>query len=507
VSKEIKRSGLQSSEFIEAKMSPFRKFIKQFSHFFSGMVIAQLFAFVSFPILTRVLTKEQYGILSLVTTTMLFAVAVAKAGLSDGVIRFYKEHSGVREKLETFSSTILTRGIVFSSAASLCYVTVLLLVRTYLKLDDMYILGFLVMAFYLFLRPLNIIVTYFLRVNDKTIFMNVLSVIERICSVGLSLFLLLYVFKAFYGYFVGLVITEVVVSAVLFYWFFRHFSINPSKVSKELNLKLLKFGAPLLLTELSFLVMSYADRYLIVAYLGGEALGLYSVGYNLAMYIGNIVTFSLSYAIVPIYVEIYGAEGREKTELFLERSLRYLLMLIIPMWIGYVAISKDLFITLASEKYAMAARFSPLVLLAYFFLAVNTILNAGLYLKKKTFMLFIISFSAIVLNISMNLILLKRFGIVSAAITTAISNMVLTILTVWISRKFITVRIDLKTFFYYLGVSIVMYLVVRQVETSWAWVNLALKLIIGTLIVMAGGVYKEYESLKNLINGYRLRTA
>jgi hypothetical protein len=107
----------------------------------------------------------------------------------------------------------------------------------------------------------------------------------------------------------------------------------------------------------------------------------------------------------------------------------------------------------------------------------------------------------------MNLILLRRFGIVSAAITTAISNMVLTILTVWISRKFITVRIDLKTFFYYLGVSIVMYLVVRQVETSWAWVNLALKLIIGTLIVMAGGVYKEYESLKNLINGYRLRTA
>jgi hypothetical protein len=52
-----------------------------------------------------------------------------------------------------------------------------------------------------------------------------------------------------------------------------------------------------------------------------------------------------------------------------------------------------------------------------------------------------------------------------------------------------------------------MYLVVRQVETPWAWVNLALKLIIGTLIVMAGGVYKEYESLKNLIHGYKLKTA
>jgi len=337
--------------------------------------------------------------------------------------------------------------------------------------------------------------------------MNVVGLVEKICSVGFSLFLLLYVFKVFYGYFVGLVVAEVVVSAVLFCWFFKHFRVKPIKVSKELNLKLIKFGAPLLLTELSFLLMSYADRYLIVAYLGEEALGLYSVGYNLAMYIGNIITFSLSYAIVPIYVEIYGAEGREKTEAFLKKSLQYLLMVIIPMWFGYVAISKDLFITLASEKYAMAARFSPLVLLAYMFLAVNTIFNAGLYLKKKTFIFFVISFSSIVLNLSMNLILLRRFGIISAAVTAATSCMVSTILVIWISRRFIAVRIDLKTFFYYLGVSVLMYLVVIQVETPWAWVNLALKFIIGTLIVMAGGVYKEYESLKNLIHGYKLKTA
>ncbi len=486
-------------------MSPFRKFTKQFSHFFTGMILAQLFSFVTFPILTRVLTKEQYGILGLVTTTMLFAVAIAKAGLSDGVIRFYKEYSADRKKLEIFCSTVMTRGMVFSVLTSLLYVILMLLAGRYLKFDEGYLLCFLIMGVYLFIRPLNIIILYFIRVNDKTIFMNIVGLVEKMCSVGFSLFLLLYVFKVFYGYFIGLVMAEVVVAGVLFYWFFKHFGVNPIKVSKELNLRLIKFGAPLLLTELCFLLMSYADRYLIVAYLGEEALGLYSVGYNLAMYIGNIISFSLSYAIVPIYVEIYGTEGREKTEAFLKKSLQYLLVVIIPMWIGYVAISKDLFITLASEKYAMAARFSPLVLLAYFFLAVNTIFNAGLYLKKKTFVFFIISLSSIIVNIGVNLILLRRFGIISAAVTAAISGMVSTILAIWISRKYITVRIDLKSFFYYLGVSIVMYLVVIQVETSWAWVNLALKLTIGTLIVVAGGIYKEYGTLKNLINGYRLK--
>ena len=484
---------------MEAKMSPFRKFIKQFSHFFSGMIVAQLFAFVSFPILTRVLTKEQYGILGLVTTTMLFAVAVAKAGLSDGVIRFYKEYSGVREKLEIFSSTVLIRGIVFSSVACLCYVSILWLIKSFLKLNSAYLISFLIMGFYLFLRPVNIIIIYFLRVNDKTIYINVLSITERICSVGVSLFLLLHVFKALYGYFVGLVITEVLVSAVLFFWFLKHFRINPSKVSKELNLKLIKFGAPVLLTELSFLFMSYTDRYLIAIYLGKEALGLYSVGYNLAMYVGNIMMFSISYAIVPIYVEIFSREGRGKTEEFLQKTLNYLLMIIIPMGVGYMGIAKDLFIALASNKYAAAANFSPLILASYFLLALNVLFNSGLYLEKKTTVSFGLMFFAILFNICLNLILIPKLYVMGAAISFVASCLLATGLTFWISSKYITLKIQMKVLLYYGSVSCFMFIILKQIELPGIWMNLGVKVILGMLIIVIAILYMEKE-IRNKIN-------
>jgi len=438
---------------------------------------------------------------------MLFAIAVAKVGLSDGIIRFYKEYSGAKEKLEVFSSTVLTRTVVLSAFTTLLYVIVLLIGRGYLKLNEIYTVCFLIMAFNLFITPLNITAIYFLRVTDKTIFINVINLIGRVISIGLSLFFLLYIFKAFYGYFIGVVIADVILSVVLFYWFFRHYRCNPIKVSKELNIKLIKFGIPLLLSELSFLLMSYADRYLIVGYLGEQALGLYSVGYNVAMYIGNIIMFSMSYAIIPIYVEIYGTEGREKTEAFLKKSLQYIFVAILPMWFGYVAISEELFITLASEKYAMAAKFSPLILLAYFLLAVNTIFNAGLYLKKKTIISFAITLSAIILNIGLNLMLLPRFGITAAAVIAAASCMMSLILTIWISNKFVTVRIELKSFIYYLSVSVLMYLVIRQIGTTWVWVNLVLKIVVGILIVLLGVIYKEYEDLKTILNRYRLKTA
>jgi O-antigen/teichoic acid export membrane protein len=488
-------------------MSPFRKFIKQFSHFFSGGIVSQLFSFITFPILTRVLTKEEYGILGLVSVTMLFGIAVAKAGLSDGIIRFYKEYSGTHEKLEVFSSTVLMRAIVLSSLTTLLYLVLVLIGRGTLRLNDIYAVCFLIMAFNLFISPLNIAVVYFLRVNDKTLFMNVLSFIGKVISVGLSLFFLLYVFKGIYGYFVGILIADVIISVVLFSWFFKHYRFNPMKVSKELNIKLVKFGGPLLLSELSFLLMSFADRYLIVGYLGEQALGLYSVGYNVASYIGNIITLSISYAIVPIYVNIYATEGREKTEAFLKKSLHYILVAIIPMWFGYLAISRDLFITVASEKYEMAAEFSPLILLGYFLLGLNTIFNAGLYLKKKTIISFIIAFSAILLNIGLNLVLLRRFGITAAAVIAAASCMMSLILTIGISKKFVTVRVDVKSLIYYVGVSVLMYLVIREIETPRAYVNLLLKIIVGAFVVMGAVVYKEYANLKGILREFRLKRA
>jgi O-antigen/teichoic acid export membrane protein len=484
---------------------PFRKFLKQFSHFSGGMIAGQLFSLITFPIFTRVFTKEQYGMLGLVTTTMFFAVALAKAGLSDGIIRFYKEYSKVPEKKEIFSSTVMARGFVLSVLTVSAYILIFPLFQRYLKINPHYTACFMIMALYLLINPLNIIVMRMLRVNDKTIFINVINIVGKSISVGLSLIFLIYVFRAFYGYFIGVVAAELIMSVILFTWFFKHYKVTRSLVSRELSLKLIKFGAPLLLSELSFLLMAFSDRYLIVAILGEQALGLYSVGYNIAMYIGDTIMFSLSYAMVPIYVEIYGEEGREKTEAFLRKCLRYLLVAIIPMWFGYMAISKELFITLASAKYAAAATFSPLILLAHFFMATVAIFNAGFYLKKKTMLTFLIIFSAIILNIGLNLILLKRLELMGASISILVSCIFMVILTLIVSNRYIRVRVEMGTLLYYIGVSGFMFLVITQINTGVLWINLILKIATGMVLVGLGIIFREKEIRENLKNIYPLR--
>ena len=462
------------------------------------MVAVQLFSFITFPIFTRVLTKEQYGILGLVTTTMFFAVAVAKAGLSDGIIRFYNEYSKAPEKKEIFSSTVMSRGFLLSILTSLAFILLFPFFQKYLEISESYKACFMIMALYLFLNPLNIIVMRMLRVNDKTLFINVINIVGKSMSVGLSLVFLIYVFRTFYGYFIGVVAAELIMSVILFSWFFKHYRVTPSLISRELSLRMIKFGAPLLLSELAFLLISYSDRYLIIAYLGEQDLGLYSVGYSVAMYIGNIIMFSLQYSMVPIAVQIYGDEGEERTEAFLNKCLRYLLIAIIPMWFGYVAISKELFIILASAKYEAAAVFSPLILLAYFLGAVSSVFDARLYLKKKTIIIFLIQFSGIILNIGLNLILLKKLELMGASISALVSSIFLTILFMIVSNRYFRIKIEMGTVLYYIGVSGLMFLIITQINTGVIWMNLILKMIAGTVLVALAILFKEKEIRENI---------
>jgi Na+-driven multidrug efflux pump len=162
-----------------------------------------------------------------------------KAGLFDGIIRFYQEYSKDPEKKSEFASTVLSRGLVLSGFTSLAYVLLFLIFQNHLEISKGYAACFLIMASYLFINPLNIIVSRFLRVNDRTILINVLDIVGRSLGVGLSLIFLIWLFRGFYGYFIGMVTAEIIMAVILFSWFFKNYRVTPSLISGELHLKMI----------------------------------------------------------------------------------------------------------------------------------------------------------------------------------------------------------------------------------------------------------------------------
>lgn len=237
--------------------------------------------------------------------------------------------------------------------------------------------------------------------------------------------------------------------------------------------------------------------------MGEGALGLYSVGYNLAAYVSDMIIFAVSYTVVPIYVGIYKNDGRGHTELFLQKCLKYLLTVMIPIFFGYIAISRDLFYVLASEKYVSAASFSPIILLGSYFIGMNSIFNAGLYLQKKTKTIMMVMLSALLMNIVLNILLIPRYGVYGAALATLGACMLSSALTIALSSKYITVRVDIRTVVYYVFLSVAMLLAMLLIETNSAWLTLLLKMAIGSLIVLPGIFFRERELILSLIRTNR----
>lgn len=475
-------------------MGPTGKLLIHFSHFFTGSSVAMLLGLVTFPILTRLLPRDQYGMLGLITATASIAVALAKGGLSDGIIRFYRDYASTAEDREVFTSTVVFRGIAVAVVVCILYALCVPNITGLLEVDKGYMLCFYVMLPYVLVRPLNVIVYNYLRVLGNTVLFNVNVVATRALGIVLSLFLLLYLVKNLYGFFLGVVIAEIVAGITLFWWLLRRYRVSWSRVSGPLSIDLLKFGTPLVATELMFLLLTYIDRYMLVNICGEDLLGVYSVGYNLPSYINDLLMFSISNAVVPIYTETFAKEGRRATEEFLSRALRYYFIVVIPLCAIYATISHDLIVVVASEKYAAAASFSPLIMIGLVCLGMNSIVGAGMYLQKKTNLMLGIMAVALLVNVGLNLLLLPRLQAMGAAIATLVATIVSLGLTWYFGRKHLRLVFPASTVILYGILALAIYALTTIITTDKEWLNLIMEIGLGGGIVLAAVLWREKDA-------------
>ncbi len=486
-------------------MSHVRTFFIQFGHFFSGSTLSMLLGLVSFPILTRALTKDAYGVLGLVSTTMLLAVAVAKAGLSDAILRFYPLNAPDDTERDQFCWTVTLRGAALSAVVVVLYVVTLPLLVSLVGLSSTYVPCFLVMAAYLFVRPLNIIVLNIMRIEGRTILVNVANVAGRAGTIGLGIALLFLAGKTLHWYFVGFALGETVLGAFLFAWLAAHHRFGLVPRSFALIKKLIAFGLPLLSSELSYLLLTYVDRYMITAFLGENALGVYAVGYNLAMYLGDVVTFSINYAVVPMVVRIFEKEGKAATEAFLSKCFAYLVMATIPMFAGYCAVAEDAIVLLASAQYAESAAFSPLILLGTFLIGLSICLRTGLYMEKRSKTIMAISFGSVAANVGLNAGLIPLYNVMGAAVANVIASAFFCTLTIVLSFRYLAIRLSAVHVLYYSLLSAGMYACVTHVPIPLLVPRLCVKVLLGVAIVGLGVLLKERKIRRELAAAFRSR--
>lgn len=458
-------------------MSEIAKLFRQSSHYFIGNAVVAVAGFVSFPILTRLLSVSDYGLLGLLSVTILIGQAIGKAGASSAIVRFF-EVSKQKNEISTFLASVFYGYVPFSFIiASLVFVVSIAGSPFFFSHRVGHLLS--ITSVLIFLGCFLAFLLSTLRAQQRTSTYNFILVAQRYAMIGFGIVFLLIFNRQLEGYYLGQVAAEGILCFVGWVVVFGKTRVKIKEFSGKLFRSLVKFGFPLSFSELGHLALSYFDRYLIHWFLGASALGIYTAGYNLATYLTDIVMYPINYALDPIYMKIYATRGTVDTGDFLAKALTYFCLVIFPMGFGFVAVSGPLINILATEKYSAATQIMPFIIAGNVIYASQVILNAGLIISKKTNILMSVKFISCAINVLLNLILIKRYGIVGAAISTLASYLFYTVIIAILSLNQLRFRIPIRPISLYLISSILMYLAVVNFSLSNSLYSLIAKVFVG----------------------------
>lgn len=401
-------------------MSAFKELLVHALHYFMGQALLMLAGLVSMPIMTRLLSKEEYGIMSLVFLTLTWLSTLARLGFTQSVTRFYAEY---RQQgalwLQFFCSTMVMGACLTSLLVVLGTVAVSYWWETP-EAPKSVMFYLRVSAGIVFLRVVLSIFQEIYRAEKQHFVYNAISIADRYCSLGIGILLYL-LYHDIFCVFLGIMVTE---SLILLGTFYQHLSSKSVKIilpSWRMLLDANQYGLPLVFVGSFAFILDVGDRYVIQYLMDAEAVANYSVVYDASSYLGTFFLAPVRLSIMPIIFSMWATQGEQETAAFMTKVLRYVAFAIIPAIFGFALLGKPLLTLLASAKYAASSPLIPYIFAGVLLGEIDFLLSSGLRTQKKTLLLAGITLSACLVNVVLNIIFVPLYGLQSAAVLTLVT--------------------------------------------------------------------------------------
>jgi O-antigen/teichoic acid export membrane protein len=191
----------------------------------------------------------------------------------------------------------------------------------------------------------------------------------------------------------------------------------------------IKFGLPAIAGNIGYLIFQMNDRYMLNWLSTDIETGKYSFGFKIANFINLIFVATVGMSFMP---SVFSKEKEENNSRYYRKMLTYYCFLIAFIILAFLFFYKDLLALMAKNKdYFDGFAVVPILTLSFMVMGMNYFVGIGLFLKNKMHLFLIPSLAAVVLNIIMNYFFIPIWGMMGAAYSTLISQIIYTaILTI-----------------------------------------------------------------------------
>lgn len=231
--------------------------------------------------------------------------------------------------------------------------------------------------------------------------------------------------------------------ALVFYFKFVQKHIGKPEIFKgivaldfQLVKKIFTAAAPFALLVGFSTIYNRIDVVLITKILDYTQTGLYTAAYKFF----DLIAFFpavVSHALYPVFASLMVNGKREVVRETLERYMRLMVALALPMAVGGMILARPIIVLLAGEEFAGAAPVLAVLVWAPAMLFMYIVVNA-IVVSQLTKSATMITGGNVLINIVGNIILLPRIGIIGAAIMTLVSECLQGLFYFYFVRKKIT---------------------------------------------------------------------
>ena len=386
-------------------------------------------------ILSRILSLNDYGDYSQLLIVVSIATIVSGFGLTNAVNYFYNKYDDDDEKKYYFNLIFTITFISGMLCAFLCYIF-RDLIASYYKNP-----GISVLFIYIIFKPLfdNIVALYqplYISLHkSKTI-----AVRNLIISILKTIFvpLAFVVTKSIKWMFIVQIILDVL-QIVYFTLDLKknNFKVRIVSIKKSAFVSIMKYSIPLAIALMLGNLFKESDKLVIARLMDKEALAIYS---NMSKQLPfEFIAMSFASVVTPLIVKTIKKDKNEAAIIW----TNYLKFCYITSWIlcgGAILCSRELLLFLYSDKYILGLEIFNIYLIAELlrFTYFGLIPTAC----GKTKVILISSFSALIVNLILNVLFYYVFGFIGPALASLFSSFVIYFLQFIFSCK----ELDRKLF-------------------------------------------------------------
>lgn len=379
-----------------------------------GTFLPRIINLLTTPIITGATTGAQYGQLDLVTTTILsFIVPLCTLQLEQALFRFLVDAKNIKEQ-----KYVITNGYVMIFTLMLLVGIICFFVPI-----DLFNGGYkLLVIGYIWIEIIATTSRFVLRAFSKYKEYSVLAALVVIVNFIVVSICLLWLKTGYIGVLIALTIADI--AGFIYVLFvcniFSYFNLKYFRV--EYASRMLQYALPFIPNTVSWYINQLSDRWIISIFLGAGPNGVYALA-NKIPSIVNILypAFNLAWTDSATRSVNDPDSGKYYNHMF-----KMLFCIVSAGTVLLLAVSPIIFEILCRNKsLASAFDYTPTLIIATYFYCFSQFFGSIYVAVKSAKNMSITTTMAALINISINLLLIKIIGVQAAVISTLIANLFL----------------------------------------------------------------------------------